>query len=276
MSKHISNYTMLPARHILNVGALRLASYTWDTGERDLLLLHGITSNAALWWRVAPALAALGYRVHAIDMPGHGASGDTDDHSIDAIAHIAGAASVALGLRDFVLIGHSWGGATALALASGDHAAREQLRAVALLDPALGMNPEIGARVLSYYTTGLGEPAESRRDELRATYPAWAEGDIYWKSYALQDCRVSAVEGLFLHSGSWSLIERIRTVQVPLLMLLADDQHTVVPATVRVQVAKAVAATGGSLQSIAGASHSMHRDAFAATMDVLTNWLGRV
>jgi pimeloyl-ACP methyl ester carboxylesterase len=269
-------YTALPERRFIDLGTTRLAHYVWGVGKHDMLLLHGITSNAALWWRVAPTLAEQGYRVHAIDMPGHGASGETHDHRIAAIAAMVGEASAALGLRDLVLIGHSWGGATALALASGEHPARHQLRAVALLDPALGMNPEIGARLLGHYTAGLGEPAESCREELRAEYPAWAEGDIYWKSLALQDCRRSAVEGLFVRSGNWSLIARISEVQVPLLMLLADDQHTVVPASARAEVADAVSAIGGELRSITGASHSLHRDAFAATMDVLTTWLKRV
>ena len=38
------------------------------------MLLHGITSNAQAWWRVAPRLVGLGFRVVAFDMPGHGHS----------------------------------------------------------------------------------------------------------------------------------------------------------------------------------------------------------
>src|SRR5687768_3230857 len=40
--------------------------------DPPLLLVHGVTSSAGIWRRVGPALAAAGFRVTAVDMPGHG------------------------------------------------------------------------------------------------------------------------------------------------------------------------------------------------------------
>jgi pimeloyl-ACP methyl ester carboxylesterase len=53
----------------------RIVSYLrWGSGTRHAVLLHGVTSSARSWWRVAPGIASLGYCVTAFDMPGHGES----------------------------------------------------------------------------------------------------------------------------------------------------------------------------------------------------------
>ena len=46
-----------------------------EPAARPLLLIHGVTSSAATWWRVGPALAAAGYRVTAVDQAGTWADG---------------------------------------------------------------------------------------------------------------------------------------------------------------------------------------------------------
>jgi pimeloyl-ACP methyl ester carboxylesterase len=87
-----------------------------------VVLLHGMMSTGATWWRIGPALAGRGWAVDAIDLPGHGdwpptgrpldldrlvgrereanpAWADEDvEHSVDGIA-AADAAAVAGGLR---------------------------------------------------------------------------------------------------------------------------------------------------------------------------------
>src|SRR5262245_26714715 len=52
------------------------SALTWgDPDARPLLLVHGVTASAAIWWRVGPRLAATGRRVVAVDLPGHGWTG---------------------------------------------------------------------------------------------------------------------------------------------------------------------------------------------------------
>ena len=49
------------------------ATVTWgNPADPPVLLVHGVTSNAGIWWRTAPAIAAAGWHVIAVDMPGHG------------------------------------------------------------------------------------------------------------------------------------------------------------------------------------------------------------
>ena len=46
----------------------------WGAGDRVVLLLHGQLGSSTMWWEVGPAIAARGYRVVAVDLPGHGNS----------------------------------------------------------------------------------------------------------------------------------------------------------------------------------------------------------
>src|SRR3954470_12139547 len=100
-----------PNRRQVQAKGMTFSYLEWGESGSPLLLLHGITSSARGWWRVAPELVALGYHVYAFDMPGHGQSQHTDAHRIDQIASRIGQALDQLQLATPVLIGHSWGGA---------------------------------------------------------------------------------------------------------------------------------------------------------------------
>ncbi|STZ40372.1 epoxide hydrolase [Mycobacteroides abscessus] len=81
---------------------------------RAVVLLHGWPENWWMWHKVIPALAAAGYRVHAMDLRGAGwsevapAGYEKEQFASDVLA-----AADALGLESFDLVGHDWGGWTA-------------------------------------------------------------------------------------------------------------------------------------------------------------------
>lgn len=88
-------------------------------GDRAIVLLHGYSASIQWWEAVAPALA-LGVRVIAIDLVGHGGSeapGDAAPYSAEGQATAVHQALDALGVRHAVLVGHSMGGTVATALA---------------------------------------------------------------------------------------------------------------------------------------------------------------
>jgi pimeloyl-ACP methyl ester carboxylesterase len=278
VSAVLDRYAGLPPRRgELQAGSTRLAYLDWgSTGrhaERPLVLLHGITSSARAWWRVAPALASQGYHVYAFDMPGHGQSAETSDHRIEHIAELAAGAIRALGLEGVALIGHSWGGATALALASSA-AGRELLSQVVLVDPALRMTPETGAARMPNYLMGVGDPPERTLPTVRANNPDWHEHDFFWKGEAFQQCRAEAVRGLFLGSGSWDLTDRFAQVDIPLLLLVADPQYTVIALDALAAAERGLRPGLGQLLVIPGTTHNMLRgDGYAPTMAALMAWL---
>lgn len=51
-----------------------MACEEWGSGDEVALLLHGKAGSSRSWWQVGPALASHGYRVLAVDFPGHGRS----------------------------------------------------------------------------------------------------------------------------------------------------------------------------------------------------------
>lgn len=264
------SFAITAARGYIRLRGARLSYLDWGGEGPPALLLHGITSSAATLWRVAPALAARGLRPIALDMPGHGESDVGPDHAIDAIASLVGDAITGLGLRQVTLLGHSWGGATALALASGDHPARGALARVALLDPALGMETAWGEQALPGYIEGVGEPATTGAAAIRARNPAWCEGDVYWKAIAMEQCRREQVEGFFRPAAAWDLVGRVGRVAAPLLILAAAPGHSVIPTDRHAELRAALAPGRGELVTVPGTTHNMFRGAgYGATMGAL-------
>ena len=65
----------------------------------DLVLLHGWGMNGGVWDETACALAPY-FRVHCVDLPGHGASSDeccTLDATADALAAVPASLEIAQG-----------------------------------------------------------------------------------------------------------------------------------------------------------------------------------
>lgn len=52
-----------------------IQTYQWGTGDRNVLLLHGWQSHSYRWKNFVEKFDARGYKVFALDAPGHGLSG---------------------------------------------------------------------------------------------------------------------------------------------------------------------------------------------------------
>lgn len=94
--------------------------YTHDPGDGDVVvLIHGFGGSTVTWMNTAPALAAAGYDVYAIDLLGFGLSekGWHHDYSHAAQAERVIAVMDALGIERASIVGHSMGGNVAAHLA---------------------------------------------------------------------------------------------------------------------------------------------------------------
>jgi pimeloyl-[acyl-carrier protein] methyl ester esterase len=61
--------------------------YTQSSGDGpDLVLIHGWGLNGGIWDALAPRLAASGFRVTRVDLPGHGRSAWHGEADVDALA----------------------------------------------------------------------------------------------------------------------------------------------------------------------------------------------
>jgi pimeloyl-ACP methyl ester carboxylesterase len=103
--------------HLLQAGADQVQVYEWGSGPRTALVLHGWGSRAARFAPLAAALVARGWRVLALDAPGHGLSPGRSSSlpqfiaAMDAVAENLGPVQA--------LIGHSLGALAMVCARSG-------------------------------------------------------------------------------------------------------------------------------------------------------------
>lgn len=177
---------------VTTVGPAGLGARYWRGGRgRPVLLVHGLSSNARLWDGVAARLAEEGHPVAAVDLRGHGSSGDvpaSDTDDLDAAptdptrsaAEDLAAVCADLGWTVPVVAGHAWGGNIALQLAADRPGL---VHGLALVDGGwlhLGDQfPDLDAAWSVLAPPRFdGVTAEAVRASLRAGHPDWSDDAI--------------------------------------------------------------------------------------------------
>jgi pimeloyl-ACP methyl ester carboxylesterase len=150
--------------HILLVGADRVPVYEWGNGLRTVVILHGWGSHAPRFAPMAQALVAQGWRVLAIDAPGHGGSPGRRSSlpqfigALDQVIHELGPVQA--------LIGHSLGALAAVNwLGQSAAPGREAIRHLVLISgpsgapflvanfvAMLGLNAQTARHLLARFT----------------------------------------------------------------------------------------------------------------------------
>ncbi|MER5771880.1 alpha/beta hydrolase [Streptomyces sp. NPDC001985] len=232
---------------------MRLHTTTWGEGDRVALLVHGIMADHRTWRRVGPALAARDYRVIAVDLRGHGASGRADsytleDHARDLVESLPSGAELA--------IGHSLG-ALALSRAVAELAPR---RAV-YVDPVWylpdgehGFRPELFAAAKAL-----------TRERIRQGSPRWDEEDIDIEVETIGVWDESTAQGLM---GVVGVDLMPAAPVVPSLVQLADPSELVSP-----EAAALLRERGFEVRTVTGAGHTVQRDDFDGFMAGLEGWI---
>jgi len=109
------------------------------SGDRNVLLIHGLGARADRWQTNLEPLAAAGYHTYAIDLPGHGFAykGDDYEYGVPAFADFVKNFMESMGLERASIVGTSLGGHVA-----GYFASRNPERTTALvLVGAVGVMP---------------------------------------------------------------------------------------------------------------------------------------
>jgi len=121
----------------------RLHSIALRNGSGDpLVLLHGFAADSNSWRPFSQAVARLGVSesaMLAVDLPAHGKSPREATGSLEEIVAALEHTLLDAGIERCHLVGHSFGGAVALAVSAG--ASRLEVRSLTLLAPA-GLGPE--------------------------------------------------------------------------------------------------------------------------------------
>lgn len=255
---------------------------SWGAERAELpaaLLLHGITSSALSWVRVGPALADR-YRVYALDMRGHGESikPAAGAYSLRATADDAAAFIEALALERPIVIGHSWGGATAMALASGAGSRQPapRLSRLILEDPAHRIGFGNTAAMAAFYTKDIGRPVEELRAEITASSPGWTEADIEGKIDALQKVTREAVISIFEEAGqAGELLPLLADIASSTLLIRADPELGTTLDNAAWEEAKRFLPSHSRAVQIDGATHNIHRGSFDAFMQTVNDFLSQ-
>ncbi|MFG3281612.1 alpha/beta fold hydrolase [Streptomyces sp. NPDC048111] len=231
---------------------MQLNTHTWGEGDRVALLIHGIMADHRTWRKVGPALAGRGYRVIAVDLRGHGASGrgeySAELFADDLVETLPAGAELA--------IGHSLGGLS-LSLAA------ERLRPARAVysDPAWHVNsqeqqlsPELFAQFKAVdraTVTGLN--------------PRWEDEDVDIELATLRLWDENSALGLAPMFGSDMAPEK---AVVPSLVQFADASFLYDAAE-----AARLEARGFTVRTVKGAGHTIHRDDFDGFMASLDGWI---
>ncbi len=266
--------------HLIDLPGGRFRYLTWGAEETDrptMLLLHGITSSALSWVRVGPALADR-YRVYALDMRGHGESikSPPGTYSLRQTADDAADLIEALGLDNPVVIGHSWGGAIAIVLASGADSARPvpALARVILEDPAHAFGQGDVETRAAAYTRDIGRPVEELRPELAASSPGLTEADIEGRIEALQQVTHIAVVSAFAEAGqAGDILPMLARIAAPTLLMRADAALGTTMDEADWARAQSYLRSGSRGVEVPGATHTIHRSSFDAFMQIVNDFL---
>lgn len=268
--------------HTVELPAGRFHYLSWGAERTDLpaaVLVHGITSSALSWTRVGPALADR-YRVYAFDMRGHGDSVKPEPgaYSLRHTADDTAAFIETLGLERPLLIGHSWGGATAIVLASGAWSQKPtpELSRIILEDPAHSFGHGDPEKRAADYIRDIGRPAQELRPEIAASNPGWTTADIEGKIDALQKCSRAAVISVFADAvQDGDLLPLLSKITAPILLLRADAALGTVINDSAWQRARDLLPPQGRALEIAGATHNIHRAKLAEFMQAVNDFLGQ-
>lgn len=258
---------------------MRLAHREWKPrnarGAKRALLLHGITGSSGTWWRVGPALADAGWRVIALDLPGHGES--------PRMGRPMKAGEWAAAVRDTL---HELAGDEPMDLAIGHSAGAATLLEVVALEPG------IARRVVLEDPPGVGdvgrvewaahlerEVAAAQRDPERFHWlllrenPTWEPQDAAEAVAALRASEIDVIAEAERQGMGYRTAELVAEVAVPSLLLLAEEGRSVLVGEARERVLAAVPQTMTVLEFPTG--HVIHRDAFDDYVRTVVEWAAR-
>jgi pimeloyl-ACP methyl ester carboxylesterase len=227
-----------------------LGTMHWGDGSQRILLLHGLSSNAAGWWRLGPDLAAGGWSVAAPDLRGHGTSPIAGGYTIAEYAEDV----LALGREWDAVLGHSLGGTVAVA---AQHADPSFSRGLVLQDPALVIADAAYDDVLAELLDPMEGPASEQ--EIAAEHPEWHPTDVRIKVEALRQSSSAVVRCTMEQNRPWNLLAEAASLRVPTVVIGSDPEAGgIVPVTIGEWLA--AESRWVAYRMIEGAGHSLHRD----------------
>lgn len=250
--------------------------YTRTGGDKPpLVLAHGFSDDGLCWTPVAQALEAE-YDVIMVDARGHGRSDAPDGgyHAQTMATDLAGVIT-ALGLNKPVVMGHSMGGATTMALAGLFPAIPG---AIIIEDAAAGnimadKSPEALARLQGWHDRMVMLQSKTHAELIEHAHtvtPTWAEPELEPWANAKLRFNMKALDRRDAVLLDWDQI--LRDITCPALLLYADPDRG---GGVTAERAAEMQGLLPQLQTvyIPGAGHNIRREQFDAYMAAVRSFL---
>jgi branched-chain amino acid transport system permease protein len=251
---------------IAQLSKVKLEYLPHGEGPERVVFIHGFQASARIWRMTQEALPADRYQSIAINNRGAGASEAPPDEADFSIQHFAADASELvsqLGWRDFTLVGHSMGGPTATQFAV-EHPSL--LKGLVLLDPADpdGRGGEMAPEVLDKFIDA--RMAARREQQARgaagdAIDAAGSGAPVELMRALAEDMRNAPerrLRGSMRSMMTVRLGERVKTLQMPVLLAGGDADELIPVAAMLATWAKYPAGTG--LAFWHGVGHSPNLD----------------
>jgi len=235
------------------------------TGRPPLVLIHGAGGTHLHW---PPRLRRLqGTLVRALDLPGHGDSPGPGQSTIAGYRRAIEAWMDALGLPPAVIVGHSMGGAVAMALALDAPA-----RVAGLVLVGTGARLRVHPMLLEATRPG-GVGTEVLTELMSAWYsPGVAPRMRELAARSLEAVDPAVLHGDFLACDAFDVMDRLDAIRQPALVVVGeDDQMT--PVKYARYLADHLA--GARLEIVPGAGHMVMLEQPAAVEKILAEWLER-
>lgn len=246
----------------MSIESVELARREWGRpGDRSLLLVHGVGSNAAGWWRTGPDLAALGFHVTAVDLRGHGDSPSPSDYSVAANA----ADLLAVADTWDTVLGHSFGASVVIA-ALGERP--EWVRRLILEDPLLAIL-DVDLAV-EYVLDGFLDVVDV--DAMAERNPSWHREDARFKAEAQVQAGAAVIAQTMSHNPGYNAVADVAALEIPTLLLGADpERNPLVPPALGISLADMNPHI--EFHVVPESSHSMHRDQYGEFMEIVSSFL---
>jgi pyruvate dehydrogenase E2 component (dihydrolipoamide acetyltransferase) len=210
-----------PAVETADVGGRKIRYAGAGQDGEVVLLVHGYGGDRNSWLFLQEPLAAR-HRVYALDLPGHGTSAkDVGDGSVGVLADAVLGVLDSIGAARAHLVGHSLGGAVAVAAATRDP---RRIGSLTLIAPS-GFGPEINAG----YLRGFAD-AQTRRELRPVVGQLFADESLVTRQ---------VVDDLLAYKRLDGVDEALHALLGALLLPDGDAQRT--------DAATAVAALGGAV-----------------------------
>ena len=246
-----------PAPRELDVLGRTLRCLEMGTGGTPVLLLHGFGGDLNTWMFNQPALCS-DRRTLALELPGHGLSSkDVGSGDIAFFTGVIEAALTMLEVERLNVVGHSMGGALALALAARQP---KRIATVSLLAPA-GLGPEINGAFIDAFMR-----ASRRKDAVEALQYLVHDPSLISRTMVEEFLRYKRLDGvaqaLETIARAWfpqghqavDLIEALRNLTMPIQVIWGRGDR-IIPAAHADTVASSI-----QVHMLDGVGHLPHME----------------